>query len=195
MKRAGEGKIVNISSGAGLRPSLTSIQGYTTAKHAQIGLTKQLALELGPAGINVNSVAPGFIRSNPSTESQWAAYTPQKQASIRDGRFIQRDGHPFDIAHSVAFLCSPFSSPPPFSTRPLCRNWGLSESWSHVRGRLGFRPGVVCGRRREMRRHANSLLVVYIVQRLESMAQRFCPCYLALGPEMAGVSCRMARAM
>ena len=113
MKRAGEGKIVNISSGAGLRPSLTSIQGYTTAKHAQIGLTKQLALELGPAGINVNSVAPGFIRSNPSTESQWAAYTPQKQASIRDGRFIQRDGHPNDIAHSVAFLCSPFSSPPP----------------------------------------------------------------------------------
>ena len=97
MKRAGEGKIVNISSGAGLRPSLTSIQGYTTAKHAQIGLTKQLALELGPAGINVNSVAPGFIRSNPSTESQWAAYTPQKQASIRDGRFIQRDGHPNDI--------------------------------------------------------------------------------------------------
>ena len=122
MKRAGEGKIVNISSGAGLRPSLTSIQGYTTAKHAQIGLTKQLALELGPAGINVNSVAPGFIRSNPSTESQWAAYTPQKQASIRDGRFIQRDGHPNDIAHSVAFLCSPFSSPPPFSTRPPCRN-------------------------------------------------------------------------
>jgi NAD(P)-dependent dehydrogenase (short-subunit alcohol dehydrogenase family) len=74
MKKAGEGKIVNISSGAGLRPSLTNIQGYTTAKHAQIGLTKQLALELGPEGINVNSVAPGFVRSNPSTETQWVAY-------------------------------------------------------------------------------------------------------------------------
>lgn len=110
MKKAGEGKIVNISSGAGLRPSLTNIQGYTTAKHAQIGLTKQLALELGPEGINVNSVAPGFIRSNPSTETQWAAYTPQQQESIIRGRFIQRDGHPNDIAHAVAFLCSEFSS-------------------------------------------------------------------------------------
>ena len=74
MKEAGDGKIVNISSGAGLRPSLTGIQGYTAAKHAQIGLTKQLALELGADGINVNGVAPGFIRSNPSSEKQWQAY-------------------------------------------------------------------------------------------------------------------------
>jgi 3-oxoacyl-[acyl-carrier protein] reductase len=42
MKQAGEGKIVNITSGAGLQPSLTGIQGYTTAKHAEVGLTKQL---------------------------------------------------------------------------------------------------------------------------------------------------------
>ena len=62
MKAAGVGKIVNITSGAGLQPSLTGIQGYATAKHAEVGLTKQLALELGPAGINVNSVAPGFFR-------------------------------------------------------------------------------------------------------------------------------------
>lgn len=110
MKKAGEGKIVNISSGAGLRPSLTNIQGYTTAKHAQIGLTKQLALELGPDGINVNSVAPGFILSNPSTATQWEAYTPQQQANISNGRFIQRQGHPNDIAHAVAFLCSDFST-------------------------------------------------------------------------------------
>ena len=42
MKQAGEGKIVNITSGAGLQPSLTGIQGYTAAKHAEVGLTKQL---------------------------------------------------------------------------------------------------------------------------------------------------------
>src|SRR5690606_19900930 len=71
MKARRAGRIVNISSGAGLRPSLTGIQAYTMAKHAVVGLTKQLALEFGPFGITVNSVAPGFIRSNPATEKQW----------------------------------------------------------------------------------------------------------------------------
>src|SRR5690606_5113007 len=48
MKRAGGGRIVNISSGAGLGVSLTGIQAYAAAKAAQIGLTRQLAHELGP---------------------------------------------------------------------------------------------------------------------------------------------------
>src|SRR5215217_8964239 len=56
MKRQGSGRIVTISSGAGLRPSLTGIQAYAAAKHALVGLTKQLAQELGPHGITVNSV-------------------------------------------------------------------------------------------------------------------------------------------
>ena len=47
MKRAGGGRIVNISSGAGLQPSLTGIQAYCSAKHAVVGLTRQLAHELG----------------------------------------------------------------------------------------------------------------------------------------------------
>ncbi|MDQ3396818.1 MAG: SDR family NAD(P)-dependent oxidoreductase, partial [Deinococcota bacterium] len=71
MKRACFGRIVNISSGAGLGVSLTGIQGYAAAKAALIGLSRQLAHELGPWGITVNSIAPGFIRSNPATERQW----------------------------------------------------------------------------------------------------------------------------
>ncbi|HEV2205127.1 MAG TPA: SDR family NAD(P)-dependent oxidoreductase [Candidatus Acidoferrales bacterium] len=71
MKAARYGRIVNISSGAGLGISLTGIQAYASAKAGQIGLTRQLAHELGPWGITVNSVAPGFIRSNPTTEKQW----------------------------------------------------------------------------------------------------------------------------
>jgi len=70
MRQYGEGRIVTISSGAGLRPSLTGIQAYAAAKHALVGLTRQLALELGPEGITVNSVAPGFVLSNPSTQKQ-----------------------------------------------------------------------------------------------------------------------------
>ena len=51
MKQARLGRIVNIASGAGLRPSLTGIQAYTAAKHALVGLTKQLSQDLGPNGI------------------------------------------------------------------------------------------------------------------------------------------------
>ena len=60
MKRQRCGRIVNISSGAGLGVSLTGIQAYASAKAGQIGLTRQLAHELGPFGITVNNVAPGL---------------------------------------------------------------------------------------------------------------------------------------
>ncbi|HEY8381247.1 MAG TPA: SDR family NAD(P)-dependent oxidoreductase [Microvirga sp.] len=106
MKRQGFGRIVTISSGAGLRPSLTGIQAYTAAKHALVGLTKQLAHELGPYGITVNSVAPGFVRSNPATERQWESYGPEGQKRLVDGIFTRRLGTPEDIAWAVGFFAS-----------------------------------------------------------------------------------------
>src|SRR6185312_9822913 len=77
MKAAGWGRIVNISSGAGRSVSLTGIQAYTSAKAGQIGFTRQLAHELGPHGITVNCIAPGFVLSNPSTQKQWESYGPE----------------------------------------------------------------------------------------------------------------------
>lgn len=106
MKANGAGRIVTISSGAGLKPSLTGIQAYTAAKHALVGLTKQLALELGPDGVTVNSVAPGFILSNPSTARQWQAFGPARQDSIINSIHLRRLGQASDIANAVAFLCS-----------------------------------------------------------------------------------------
>ncbi len=82
MKANRWGRVITISSGAGLRPSLTGIHAYTAAKHALVGLTKQLSLELGQHGITVNSVPPGFILSNAATERQWQAYGPGGQAEI-----------------------------------------------------------------------------------------------------------------
>lgn len=106
MKRQGYGRIVTISSGAGLRPSLTGIQAYAAAKHALVGLTKQLAHELGPHGVTVNSVAPGFVRSNPATERQWEAYGEEGQRRLVEGVFTRRLGTPEDIAWAVRFFAS-----------------------------------------------------------------------------------------
>ncbi|MEQ6247508.1 SDR family oxidoreductase [Sulfitobacter sp. HNIBRBA3233] len=106
MAERGWGRIVTISSGAGLRPSLTGIQAYTSAKHALVGLTKQLSLEFGPQGVTVNSVAPGFVRSNPATERQWDAMGADGQRALLSRIHTRRLGRPEDIAQAVGFLCS-----------------------------------------------------------------------------------------
>jgi len=106
MKRAGGGRIINISSGAGLAASLTGIQAYCAAKHAVIGFTRQLAHELGPFGITVNSVAPGFVRSNPASEKQWAGYGEDGQQALLERIAMKRLGSPRDIANAVVFFAS-----------------------------------------------------------------------------------------
>lgn len=106
MKRAGEGAIINISSGAALQASLTGVQAYCSAKHAMLGLTRQLAHELGPHGIRVNSVAPGFVRTNEATEKQWIAMGEARQRALLDGIALRRFGTAQDIARAVIFFAS-----------------------------------------------------------------------------------------
>jgi len=109
MKAAGFGRIVNISSGAGLGVSLTGIQAYASAKAAQIGLTRQLAHELGPFGITVNNVAPGFVRSNPMSERQWQSYGLEGQKRLVESIALRRLGTPADIAHTALFFASDYA--------------------------------------------------------------------------------------
>ena len=106
MKARGWGRMVLISSGAGLGISLTGIQAYAAAKAGEIGLTRQLAHELGPFGITVNSVAPGFVRSNPSSERQWQSYGEEGQKAMLGRIATRRLGTPDDIASAVLFLAS-----------------------------------------------------------------------------------------
>lgn len=106
MKAARFGRIINISSGAGLGISLTGIQAYASAKAAQIGLTRQLAHELGPWNITVNNVAPGFVRCNDATERQWASYGEEGQRALVERIALKRLGTPDDIAHGVLFFAS-----------------------------------------------------------------------------------------
>ena len=110
MKGAGYGRIVNISSGAGRSVSLTGIQAYAGAKAAQIGFTRQMAHELGRFGITVNSIAPGFVLSNPTTERQWESYGEQGQQALLEKIATRRLGEPGDIANGVLFFVSDASS-------------------------------------------------------------------------------------
>src|ERR1700730_7867309 len=110
MKPAGYGRIVNISSGAGRSVSLTGIQAYTSAKAAQIGFTRQMAHELGPHGITVNCIAPGFVLSNPTTQQQWESYGEAGQRELVEGIAMRRLGQPDDIANGVQFFVAERSS-------------------------------------------------------------------------------------
>lgn len=110
MKERHLGKIIFISSGAGIGISLTGIQAYASAKAALISLARQLGHELGPWGINVNTVAPGFLRTSPDYERQWNSYGGAGQQAMIDEIPMRRLGEPDDIANTVLFLASPFSN-------------------------------------------------------------------------------------
>lgn len=109
MKRQRSGRIVHISSGAGLGVSLTGIQAYASAKAGQIGLTRQLAHELGPWNITVNNVAPGFVLSNPTTQRQWESYGEAGQRALVERIALKRLGTPEDIANAAVFFASPYA--------------------------------------------------------------------------------------
>ncbi|TMI99041.1 MAG: SDR family oxidoreductase, partial [Bacillati bacterium ANGP1] len=97
---------VNISSGAGRSYSLTGIQAYASAKAGLIGFTRQTAVELGPSGIRVNCVAPGFVRSNPTTEKQWEAMGAEAQRQFVESIALRRLGKAEEIARAVVFFAS-----------------------------------------------------------------------------------------
>lgn len=106
MKRINAGRVVTITSGAGLKASRTGIQAYCAAKHGLVGLTRQLSQELGPYGITVNSVAPGFVLSNPASVAQFESYGEAGKARLIEGISLRRLGTVEDIAHAVMFFAS-----------------------------------------------------------------------------------------
>lgn len=106
MKARGWGRIITISSGAGRSYSQTGIQAYASAKAGEIGFTRQIARELGAFGITANSVAPGFVLSNPSSQRQWEAMGASGQEAFFNNLAVKRLGQPEDIASAVLFFAS-----------------------------------------------------------------------------------------
>ena len=104
MKARGWGRIVNISSAAGLTVSRTGIQAYASAKAGQIGLTSQLAAELGPFGITVNCIAPGLHPVQPDHADPVGRLRRRRPAALVAGIAMRRLGQPEDIAQRRAVL-------------------------------------------------------------------------------------------
>ncbi len=110
MRSLGYGAIVTISSYAGRSVSQTGIQAYASSKAGVIGLTRQLAVELGGAHIRVNSVAPGFVLDGPTAERWWSDLSGSQRRSLAARSALNRVGTARDIATVVAFLVSDSAS-------------------------------------------------------------------------------------
>lgn len=102
----GYGKIVNLSSTSAL--GNRGQVNYSAAKAGLQGFTKTLAIELGPKGINVNAIAPGFIETEmtKATAERLGITLEQMSQAVVQQLAIKRAGQPQDIANVAAFLCS-----------------------------------------------------------------------------------------
>jgi NAD(P)-dependent dehydrogenase (short-subunit alcohol dehydrogenase family) len=109
MRERRYGRIVNLASIAAIGTSLPGSTFYAATKAAIMVLTRRFAMELGPHGITVNSVAPGFVRTDMTKgrrdNQEWERMEGQLAALAMTGRI----GRPEDIAHAVAFLAAPES--------------------------------------------------------------------------------------
>ncbi len=126
MVGAGTGSIVNMASAAIDQPA-PGLVGYGMAKAALVQLTKTLAMEVGPQGVRVNAVAPGFIVTAMTSRGDDAEAQEEFNARMAKGTPLRSVGEPDDIAYAVLYLASDASK---FMTGQILRpNGGVAMPW------------------------------------------------------------------
>jgi 3-oxoacyl-[acyl-carrier protein] reductase len=102
------GRIVNVASIAAIGTALPGNAFYAATKAEVAVLTRRFAMELGPHGVTVNAVAPGFVRTE-MTAASLQARGPETERRLAARAMVGRVGEPEDVAHAVAFLAAPGS--------------------------------------------------------------------------------------
>jgi 3-oxoacyl-[acyl-carrier protein] reductase len=109
MQARGFGRIVNLTSIAAHGTAMAGTTFYAATKAAVSVLTRRFAMELGPHGVTVNAVAPGFIETEMAAQGRSPAEMAALAEQLAAKAMVRRVGKPEDIAHAVAFLVSPGS--------------------------------------------------------------------------------------
>lgn len=106
MKPRRYGRIVNLSSIAAHATAMVGTTFYAATKAAVALLTRRFAMDLGPYGITVNAVAPGFILTDMVRQGRTPEQVEEVVSSVSAKAMMRRAGVPEEVAHAVAFLVS-----------------------------------------------------------------------------------------
>ncbi|MGV3551021.1 SDR family NAD(P)-dependent oxidoreductase [Rhizobium sp.] len=127
MAAAGRGAILNVGSLASFAP--LSLPAYTPGKHAVLALTQILAAELGPQGVRVNAVAPGYTLSDGLKDK--IAKGERNPDAIKATTALRRFVDPRDVAEAAFFLCSDLAGAITGVTLPVDAGWLVQAPYAH----------------------------------------------------------------
>ncbi|MHA6687621.1 SDR family NAD(P)-dependent oxidoreductase [Mesorhizobium sp. A556] len=136
MSAAGRGAILNVGSLASFAP--LSLPAYTPGKHAVLALTQMLAAELGPHGVRVNAVAPGYTLSDGLKDK--IARGERNPEAIKATTALRRFVEPRDVAEAALFLCSDRAGAITGVTLPVDAGWLVQAPYAHYLQGNPIRP-------------------------------------------------------